>query len=756
MNRQRASSPSRNRRMHQNTDPYRASTGTLPDPYHDHYYAPAPSAPAPPHRTPHSTNPHSPRSSGESLGYQGMPYFPQGHPGGPGLAGPPGSHPPPPSSAPGMPHDPSRPVSSMRGGDGTHGRPVRRNTLSSANRPIIHNYSEYDYTPTDYGYNNPAAASQLPILHPQKSRSSSRTRDVSPPSSGEQYTMIPGPGGAPSRHTAYHPGSSSYSASSFPENERQKEYIVSSASRHGRGNGREYHLNGPLPGEREHRREGGRMYHPSEPSRPVVDEPRRERSMSRGPTGRTPLAEYGVESSEEEDESEYETDYEDARRPASAGTGPPGNSSALIRPRSRSVSRSRKSTSGAMVPHRKDDAKPPGGIRLEYGGNSFDITYTDAGGKPLSIGSITINTTSRTTAVPISGPSSSSTAAIMVPPPSNAIAAPPSNAIAAPPSNAIAALPAPPAPAETQRTGVAPVVVPAIPPPQAPTLPPPGIAPVLLPPPPPPPPMALPPIGPIAMPVDPARESLYRSMANMAIEDRPPSDDYMGHTFHSPLGSPLGQPHGSPMSLDERGREFERGQLGPMVRRRSRSAGASHDPEPRWTKISRDIVARRAVEVFGYNFEEHSDSIIIFQVLNEAEIDDLIDLSERIRNGEIRVIRREREPEPRPAKSTTSSHRRRSKHRRPLSIHGPSAGPGPSANRPPPNKPAIVQNSNSGPAPPPAPELPTTPPIMDAPAPPPQAPAAPKGSSLTENPGLPGTYVGYVRKPPPSSYGPYK
>lgn len=201
---------------------------------------------------------------------------------------------------------------------------------------------------------------------------------------------------------------------------------------------------------------------------------------------------------------------------------------------------------------------------------------------------------------------------------------------------------------------------------------------------------------------------------------------------------------------DDRGRGREIMPPGGMRalsrRRRSQSRSRkSADDELRWTKISRDIVARRAVEVKGYDFEEQPDSIVVFQVLNEDEIDELIDLSERIRSGEVRVIRRDDSGREHKRHRRRHSQRRQRSHSRSQSMHGyPSTGgPGPSANRPPPAKPAIVI---------PAPDPPPT----EAPAPPPQPlvePSGARGGRPTEDPNRPGTYIGYSRNPPRSAAG---
>jgi hypothetical protein len=130
--------------------------------------------------------------------------------------------------------------------------------------------------------------------------------------------------------------------------------------------------------------------------------------------------------------------------------------------------------------------------------------------------------------------------------------------------------------------------------------------------------------------------------------------------------------------------------------------------------------------VRGYEFEEVPGAIIIYRVLDSPEIDDLVDLSEKIRQGKVEVVRRERDlregRDPR-----EGSSRRRSRSRggsgRPGSVHGSIGGgpgpmgPGPSKERPPPMKPAIVQRM-------------------------PEAPSAPSEDGREGH----GTYVGYRKR----------
>lgn len=451
-----------------------------------------------------------------------------------------------------------------------------------------------------------------------------------------------------------------------------------------------------------------------------------------------------------------------SRQGGRKGAGPanPNEKGALVRSRSRSVPAS---DSRALMPQRKPPSsassegssssdQPERGIRLEYGGQSVDITYTGRGGKPMNIGSITINTTSRSTTVPINpnlnqraiaaAPAATPAPAAIMPPPVTAPAPTPA------PAPALAPAPAPaPAPTPTPALALAPPPPPPvqpvmIPPPPAPgAYLPAGIEPLILPPPPPPTlvPLASGPMLPFrrgtendnGMYMDDSRDMMLRNPENLAF-DGPPSPYYPERGRYRDNTAPINGP-----------RESSR-------RRRSASRHrhqVADTNEPRWTKISRDIVARRAIEVIGYEFKEQADSIMVFQVLNEAQIDQLIELSEKIRSGAVRVVRRERSPKHEEGgKEHRHHHRRPSQHRqskpRPVSIHGyPSGvgpGPGPSANRPPPGKPAIVT--------PTAPEAP-----REAPAPPPPKVSQASPRRPVENPDHPGTYIGYSRNPPRSA-----
>lgn len=785
-NRQRPPSPSRNRRHNRVHDPHRASTGSLQKtPAESYYGAPVP-APAPPPirsygRGPYSTNPGSPLSSTESLSYyeNSAPTTPgYGHMGyHPGVAPITVPAPPPPMAPAPAPGPPA----GMRGGDGRArsgslgrrdiqpGKQSRSNIIHQQPQPGQQEYNE-PHPELDYRSNPPRPAP----VDTRQSRSSSRSRDMSPPgSAGGPYVMMPSMSAASAAsrtQSAYHSSSSNFSGGSyetFEPYDRHQSYVVPNASHapgNPPGNPREYHLDGPLPGEREYGRQGT-VYHPAGGNRPVLGEqhqqrqPKRERSRSRGPHG------LGLMDSRMPDEHFDDQSMFSSRQGGRKGAGSNTNEKgALVRSRSRSVPAS---DSRALMPQRKPPSsassegssssdQPERGIRLEYGGQSVDITYTGRGGKPMNIGSITINTTSRSTTVPINPNVNQRTIApppVSTPPPAPAaIMPPPATAPAPAPAPALAPAPAPvpapaPAPAALALAPQPPPVQPVmIPPPPAPgPYLPAGVEPLILPPPPPPTlvPLASGAMLPFrrgiendnGMYTDDSRDMMFRNMENLSFEG-PPSPYYPERGRDRDAMAPI---NGA--------RESSRRRR--SVSRHRKSIDAN---EPRWTKISRDIVARRAIEVIGYDFKEQADSIMVFQVLDEAQIDELIELSEKIRSGAVRVVRRERSPKHEEGGKERRSHhhhhhRHPSHHQnkpRPVSIHGyPSGvgpGPGPSANRPPPGKPAIVT--------PTAPEPP-----REAPAPPPPPPKVSQAPPRrpVENPDHPGTYIGYSRNPPRSA-----
>ncbi|KAI5843354.1 hypothetical protein DFP73DRAFT_479138 [Morchella snyderi] len=757
-------------------DPLRASTGSLPRPPPENMYyggapmAPAPPAPGPPqnHHRPYS-GPHSPQDSAEDLHYGYNPHqhqhpHPHPHQRMAPAPGPPG----PPQQQQGMrggmdPHMHNRMNSLNRRNTESEKPPQRPNVIHQQQhhpQPSPHAPQGYDHGP-EYDYRG------TPRRGAQTSRSSSRS--PSPP--GRPY-IVPNQSNGRPQSTAYHSSSSNFSGESydmnFPMERPQQSYVVPNASHPGNARDREYHLGGPPPSEP--RREGT-VYHPRDP-RPVLGEhqrprqPRRERSRSRGPH-------HGLGLTDSQASGDGSDDFEEVYRPGARKAASTTEKGALVRARSQSVPAS---DSRAMIPqpqsrHNSESESSSESeteqtnqsqIRIEYDGRTIDINYSGTrGGKP-PIGNITINTTSRSHTLPLNSPINQraiaaapsrgtpppTTQAIMPPPATEAPAPAPAPA---PPAPETAPAPPPPAPAPAPPA----VMIPAPPQPSPYTLPH-GVEPVILP----PPPGAMMPMQGAMMPMQGAMMPIRRHTGSDGGYDDHDYHDRDRDLYRMEALSLEGP--NSPYRDDPRGRDHDMGApMGaprPHSRRRrsvSRTRKSTDGTEHRWTKISRDIVARRAVEVIGYEFKEQSDSIMVFQVLNEAQIDELIDLSNRIRNGEVRVIRRERSTTRGDDDKEHRHHRRRSsQHRhshksRPNSIHGfPSAnpGPGPSANRPPPGKPALV----SPPAVPPAPE----PPQAEAPAPPlMRQPSTAGRGGLRENPEQSGTYIGYTRNPPRSTQG---
>ncbi|KAJ5908511.1 hypothetical protein N7495_001193 [Penicillium taxi] len=84
--------------------------------------------------------------------------------------------------------------------------------------------------------------------------------------------------------------------------------------------------------------------------------------------------------------------------------------------------------------------------------------------------------------------------------------------------------------------------------------------------------------------------------------------------------------------------------------------------EPRnecWTEITKSLVVREAIERLGYEFEETRLYYYIFSFLQPADIDEIVELSDRIRRSRRRLIKeiqREREPIP-PQLTPISDHR---------------------------------------------------------------------------------------------------
>lgn len=213
-------------------------------------------------------------------------------------------------------------------------------------------------------------------------------------------------------------------------------------------------------------------------------------------------------------------------------------------------------------------------------------------------------------------------------------------------------------------------------------------------------------------------------------------------------------------------------------RRRAGSAGPVEGKKPRWTRISREIISERAVMELGYEFKPLPDAITIFKVLTRDDIDELVELSSKIREGRKpsgrgdrdrrdrgdrddrdgerdrhRDNRRDRDDRDRDRdRDRDPRDRRERRHRdswhggKPHGGHlghvdmpmGPHPAPAP-APAPPPPPPGSV---HGGPPPPPPP----------APAPPqfhaPQMTGPSMAGGLVANPNEPGTFLGYRRNPP--------
>ncbi|KAI5776727.1 hypothetical protein EDC01DRAFT_636564 [Geopyxis carbonaria] len=681
-------------------------------PPHHHHGAPPPAAPPAPHSgqpTPYSTHPHSPTSSSENLAYYPPAPAPPQHYS-PGPPPPRGFHSPPPPPGPGHygvppPHapPPGPPGGHMRGGDGSLGR---RNTTAGS-RPSVHQpfIDQPDYH--DY-------RAQRPVIHSHP-RSQHGGRDISPPeSSSGPFMVIPNSGGNVHRSQSYRPGSSGVSDGSYEGGDMrshgQKGYLVSSgAGRPRRAKEREYQIaRTATSASASSRRNQGTVYTLDRPPR------RRERSLSRPPPSRA------------FSDDDYDEPPRQGRRMAN-GPPPSSMSGALVRPRSRSRSRpppnegsgalvkgSSSAGAGTLVKRRESSSDEDSGpssrtIRVEVAGQAIDIAYSGPNGKPL-IGNITINTTARTvTTEEAPAPAPAPQKALPAPEPAQKALPPPE------PQQPLAILPA----------GIKPVFIPA-----------------------PPQPGQMVPTAPAPPPPD-----MYHSMSNMHLNDPNPGAMTLSRPYRDDAATTTTSRSRRARS---RSRPGSRARSRPGSRRarsrsRSRPPSAHDDSDPLWTKISRDIVSKRAVLVREYEYEEVPGAIIIYRVLNESEIDDLVDLSDRIRTGKVEVVRRS-------GASDSTSHR----GGRPASIHGypgqgqGSQGPGPSKERPPPGKPAIVSHAQR--ALPEAPPAPLEDALLDqaraAPAPPVTVTQTKgRGGVLRENPDLPGTYVGYKRTPPGAGRG---
>lgn len=209
-------------------------------------------------------------------------------------------------------------------------------------------------------------------------------------------------------------------------------------------------------------------------------------------------------------------------------------------------------------------------------------------------------------------------------------------------------------------------------------------------------------------------------------------------------------------------------------RRRAGSVGPVENKKPRWTKISREIISERAVVEMGYDFKPLPDAITIFKVLTLDEIDDLVDLSRKIREGRKPSGRGDRDRRDRGGRDDRDGERDRHRDDRrdrddrdrdrdrgprdrrerrlrdswqgnphgghpghidmPMAPLHPAPAPALAPHPPPPG------SAHGGPPPPPAP----APPQFHAP--PMTGPSMAGG--LVANPNEPGTYLQYRRNPP--------
>lgn len=65
--------------------------------------------------------------------------------------------------------------------------------------------------------------------------------------------------------------------------------------------------------------------------------------------------------------------------------------------------------------------------------------------------------------------------------------------------------------------------------------------------------------------------------------------------------------------------------------RREAEKGREIPPDASRTRIDRRLVNPRSLEIAGFEFEERGDVVVVFQVLTKEEIQDLADLTRRIR-----------------------------------------------------------------------------------------------------------------------------
>jgi len=91
-------------------------------------------------------------------------------------------------------------------------------------------------------------------------------------------------------------------------------------------------------------------------------------------------------------------------------------------------------------------------------------------------------------------------------------------------------------------------------------------------------------------------------------------------------------------------RDFEREEV--SDRRVGRPAPPRNPLDDMWTEITKDLVVKEAIEELGYDYEETEFFFYVFRYLRYEDVQELVDLSSRIRKGRrnrIRGIAHERE-----------------------------------------------------------------------------------------------------------------
>lgn len=84
------------------------------------------------------------------------------------------------------------------------------------------------------------------------------------------------------------------------------------------------------------------------------------------------------------------------------------------------------------------------------------------------------------------------------------------------------------------------------------------------------------------------------------------------------------------------------GRITSGIRRQGPGPGAGKtERKELWTEVTKDLVARDALEEFGFYYEETNDFYYIFEYLSRDQITDLIELTKDIRREKVRAIERD-------------------------------------------------------------------------------------------------------------------